>query len=148
MAKSSPKRLEREINGLIAEKMRGTGLLVLQEVRLHPCEMDIVLFDPKSLRLAILEIKRNNWRAVLTQAMRAKLFCHFAVAVLPASLRAVAPLDEFARRGIGLVFYEEVGDRLTLTVANAPSLSKVINRAFKQLVYREFQMEFGDLLHA
>lgn len=89
--------------------MREAGLLVLQEVRLHPCEMDIVLFDPSSLRLATLEIKRANWRAVLSQASRAKLFCHFAVAVLPASLRATAPLDEFVSRGIGLVFYEEVG---------------------------------------
>jgi hypothetical protein len=148
MAKSRAKLLEREINALIADEMRETGLLVLQEVRLHPCEMDIVLFDPKSLRLAILEIKRTNWRAVLSQAIRAKLFCHFAVAVLPASLREIAPVDEFESRGIGLVFYEEVGDRLNLTVASTPLLSKVINRPFKQLVYRQFQVAYGDLVHA
>src|SRR6266481_7629111 len=103
MERSSTKRLEREINDLIATELRETGLLVLQEVRLHPCEMDIVLLDPSTLRLATLEIKRGNWRAVLSQAARAQRYCHFAIAVLPISLRDRTPVEEFVSRGIGLI---------------------------------------------
>jgi len=148
MARSSTKLLEREVNTLIAGEMRETGLLVLQELRLHPCEMDIVLFDPNTLRLATIEIKRSNWRAVLSQASRAKLFCHFSIAALPVSLRSSAPVLEFATRGIGLIFYEELGKQVNLTVANIPQISDVINRPLKQLVYREFHAKYGDLVYA
>lgn len=148
MARSKTKLLEREINALIAGEMRETGVLVLQEVRLHPCEMDIVLFDPNTLRLATIEIKRANWRAVLSQASRAKLFCHFSIAALPASLRSSAPVHEFAIRGIGLIFYEEVGKQVNLIVASTPLISDVINRPLKQLVYRQFHAKYGDLVYA
>jgi hypothetical protein len=148
MERSSPRLLEREVNGFIAREMQKAGLLVLREVRLHPCEMDIVLFDPNTLRLATLEIKRGNWRAVLSQASRAKLFCHFSVAVLPLSLRNVAPVPEFASRGIGLVFYDEMENGVRLIVENTPLISGEINRPFKQLVYREFHAKYGDLIYA
>jgi hypothetical protein len=148
MEKSSTKRLEREINKLIAAQLEQTGLLVLREVRLHPCEMDIVLLDRSTLRLATLEIKRSNWRAVLSQAVRAQLYCHFAIAVLPISLRDRAPVEEFASRGIGLIFYEELDYSITLTVAITPTISDVINRPFKQMVYRQFHARYGEMVYA
>jgi hypothetical protein len=148
MARSKTRLLEREINSLLAGEMRDAGFLVLQELRLHPCEMDVVLFDRRTLQLANFEIKRTNWKAVLSQAIRATLYCHFSIAVLPASLRNTAPVDEFFSRGIGLVFYEERDGKLDLTLANKPSVSTVINRPLKQLVYREFHAQFGDLVYA
>lgn len=148
MGKSNSRLLEREINSLIADEMRQAGFLVLTELRLHPCEMDIVLFDPKTLKLANLEIKRANWRAVLSQAIRATLYCHFAVAVLPVSLRDVAPIEEFAKRGIGLILYDEGETGITLTLMCRPAISGAINRPLKQLVYREFHARFGELVYA
>jgi hypothetical protein len=144
----SNRLLEREINTLIAEEMREAGFLVLTELRLHPSEMDIVLFDPKTLKLANLEIKRANWRAVLSQAIRATLYCHFAVAVLPVSLQGVAPVEEFVKRGIGLIFYDESETGITLTLMCRPSISGAINRPLKQLVYRQFYARFGELVYA
>jgi hypothetical protein len=144
----SNKKLEREINDLIARQLRETGLLVLQQVRLHPREMDIVLMDPSTLRLATLEIKRGNWRRVLSQAAKAKLYCHFAIAVLPMSLRGTVPSEEFASRGIGLIFYEELDGSIGLTVASAPTVSDVINRPFKQLVYQQFHARYGEMVYA
>jgi hypothetical protein len=148
MARSKTRLLEREVNRLLAGEMRDAGFLVLQELRLHPCEMDVVLFDPRTLKLANFEIKRTNWRAVLSQAVRATLYCHFSIAVLPATLRNTAPVDEFHSRGIGLIFYEERDGKLDLSVANHPSVSTAINRPLKQLVYRQFHAEFGDLVYA
>lgn len=148
MAQSKRQLLERQINALIAAEMRTSGVLVLQEVRVHPCEMDIIMLDPVSLRLATIEIKRNNWRAALSQAMRAKLFCHFAIAALPMSLRNAARRDEFLTRGVGLIFYEEINGDLRLSVDVAPVTSDVINRTFKQLVYRQFHATYGELLYA
>ena len=144
----SKRLLEREINNLIAEEMRAAGFLVLTELRLHPCEMDIVLFDPKTLRLANFEIKRANWRAVLSQSIRATLYCHFAVAVLPVSLQGVAPVEEFVNRGIGLIFYDETETGITLILTCKPSISGAINRTLKQTVYRKFHSTFGELVHA
>jgi hypothetical protein len=148
MEKSNKRLLESEVNALLAEQMQGSGWLVLRQVRLHPCELDIVLFDPGTLRLAILEIKRSNWKGLLAQALRARLYCHFSIAVLPAALRSQATVDEFESRGIGLLFYEETKDGLILSVASTPLISDVMNRPLKQLLYQRFHAKYGDLVYA
>jgi len=148
MGKSNKNLLEREVNDLISKKVQSDCLLVLRELRFHPCEMDIVIFDPKTLRLAALEIKRINWKELLRQTIRAKLYCHFSVAVMPVSMRHSVPLEEFAHRGIGVFFYEASYKNMHLSVAARPKVSNEINRSLKKQIYREFYSRYGERVHA
>lgn len=148
MEKSDERLLEREVNNLISKKVQSDHLLVLRELRFHPCEMDIVIFDPKTLRLATLEIKRTNWRELLRQTIRGRLYCHFSIAVMPISMRDSVPLKEFALRGIGVFFYEAAHETINLSVAVRPTVSNQINRPLKQQIYREFYSRYGERVHA
>lgn len=140
--------LEYEINNLLSQEIRESGLFILQRLRLHPCEMDIVIFDPKTLLLTTLEIKRMNWKAVLQQSLRAKLYCHYSVAVLPLRMYPNIDEDEFSNNGIGLFFYEECENSLSLTKHTFPQISDMINRQFKQQVYRQFYNYYGVEMYA
>ena len=148
MGESDSVLLESEVNSLISKKMKTLGMIVMQELRLPPCELDVVLFDPQTLQLATLEIKRTNWRALLHQAIRAKLYSHFSIAVMPLSMSSSVPIEEFATRGIGVLFYEENNRSIDLTIAAKPKISNVINRFLKQQLYRQFYIEHGEMIYA
>jgi len=148
MARSSIALRESEINGLLAKKLRSHRLLVLQNVRIHPCEMDIVALDPITLRLINIEIKRTDWRALLNQAIRGTLYCHYSVAALPSSMRATVPVEEFRSRGVGLAFFEIENHDLELTVGVQPAMSEKINRSLKKLLYSRFYAQYGDGAYA
>jgi hypothetical protein len=98
--------------------------------------------------LATFEIKRTNWQALINQAIRAKLYCHFSSAVLPISMRRNVPAEEFSKRGLGLIFYEEAVDEINLKVAVRPRPSNIINRSLKQQVYQLFFEHFGERIYA
>ncbi len=146
MIKSDEEILERKINIQICKQLQTINPFVLREVRLHPCEMDIIVLDPNTLLLTALEIKRNKWRELLQQATRAKLYCHFSLAVMPNSKRDSIPLDDFLERGIGIVFYKRNGKKLDLLFDNKPQYSTIINRTFKQQIYLQFQTKYGEII--
>jgi hypothetical protein len=148
MEGSRGRLLEREVGDIISTQMLKAGLLTLKRLRLSACEMDLVLLDPRTLRLANMEIKRRDWRKLLWQANRAKLYCHFSLAVLPASMRPAVREQEFGSCGIGLIYYQECLDGVRLEVAGSPSLSNCINRPLKRLVYRSFHAAYGDIICA
>ncbi len=148
MASSRVDLLEAEVNRRLANQFRAQQMFVLQNVRLHPCELDIVVLDPLTLALANIEIKRANWRAVLRQAIRGQLFCHYSVAVLPVSMRSSVPVIEFEQRGIGLAFYTEAKRSLKLAVACQPGRSHDVNRLFKRLLYRQFSSLYSESVYA
>lgn len=139
---------EREVNARLARVLRGKGLFVLQEVRCAPCEIDIVVLDPATLRLAGFEIKRRNWREVLQQACRTQLYCHFVCVVLPESISVSVDLKEFCQRGIGVIFYKVDGRSLRLDSALAPQLTSEMNRSLRRRIYQSFADKFGDSLNA
>jgi hypothetical protein len=144
MAKSSIKLLESDINRLLANELRSQSLLVLQNVRIHPCELDIVALDPITLQLVNIEIKRADWRALLSQALRGTLYCHYSVAALPLSMKAAVPVDEFRSRGIGLLFFEPRKDDIALTLCVQPSISPQMNRSLKKHLYSRFCAQYGE----
>lgn len=148
MARSSSALLESEVNLLLANELRSQRLLVLQNVRIHPCELDIVAMDPQTLRLVNIEIKRSGWRSLLNQAERGKLYCHYSVAALPASMKAVVPIEEFHSRGIGLLFFEPAKRDISLTMQLQPSVSARINRSFKKILYSRFCAQYGENTYA
>lgn len=148
MEKFDDQFLERDINCLLANKLKGSGLLILQEMRLHPCEMDIVLLDKATLQLAIIEIKRSNWRYLLRQALRTKLYSHYSIAAMPKSMQRSVPIDEFTRHGVGVAFFEVVEGQLEFDIANEPQISNNINRGLKQQIYRRFYDHYGEIVYA
>lgn len=146
MIKSEEEILECDINLQISKKLKSKDNYILRELRLHPCEIDIVILDPISLKLTALEIKRNKWNILLHQAHRAQLYCHYSFAVIPNSKRNSIPTEEFIERGIGIIFYKKHGKELELFYENMPQLSSRINRTFKQQVYNQFYNKFGDII--
>jgi hypothetical protein len=140
--------LESEINKRLADKLRSQNLLVLQNVRIHPCELDIVALDTATLRLVNIEIKRANWRKLLSQALRGTLYCHYSVAALPESMRAAVPEEEFTSRGIGLLYFEPNEHELSWTVCVQPSISTKVNRSLKKLLYSRFYARYGGSAYA
>jgi hypothetical protein len=148
MARHNRELLEREINTRITELMRQRGCYVLQEVRCPACEIDIVMFDPDTLRLAGFEIKRRDWRESLAQAYRTQLYCHFAVAVLPAKMESTVPVEEFSCRGVGVMFYSATEESINLVPVIGPVLTNKINRTFRRQLYERFLAEYGDELDA
>lgn len=136
--------LERELNECVATQLRKLGLVVLQEVRLHPAEFDIVALDPETLRLANFEIKRRGWLSLLHQAIRGQLYCHFAIAVLPLRMKDRLPVGEFAARGIGLVYYRVSDGEVTMELELPAELSHSQNRGLKRQMYSAFAPTFGE----
>lgn len=148
MAKSSAKLLERDINLLFAKEFKKRGFFVLREVRCPPCELDLILLDPISLKLINVEIKRVNWKKLLQQSIRAQLYCHFSVAAMPERMKAFVPINEFQSRGIGVIFYKEKGRRVEFLPLLSPVKSAQTNRGLKQQIYRHFSKKLGERLYA
>jgi len=148
MEKFRPKLLEKEVNILMADSFREKGYLVLQELRLHPCEMDLVILDRNSLKISTFEIKRNNWNYLLKQAKRTRLYSHYSVAVMPSTMKKNVPLKEFRKQGIGVAFYNYLDNKFDFRLACKPKKSGEINRGLKQLIYRSFYNQYGEALYA
>lgn len=142
------RRTEREIGRALARTCLAKGFRALVQVRLHPCEMDLVVLDPATARIGVFELKRRDWRTVLEQARRAQLYAHFAAAVLPLRMASHVPAEEFERFGVGLVYYSESAAGVAFSLGREAMASRVTNRHFKQLLYREFARAFGGLTHA
>jgi hypothetical protein len=148
MGRSSQELPESTVNKLLASLFQRKEFLVLREMRLHPCELDIVVFDPISLKLANVEIKRRDWKSLLHQAIRAKLYCHFSIAAMPSNMRANVPVEEFSRRGIGVVFYTYENRAIHLDPACTAEPSDAINRGFKRQIYQRFYSAFLEEVYA
>jgi len=148
MERSRGRLLEVDVNFLLAGKLRSDRLLVLQHVRIHPCEMDIVALDRASLKLVNIEIKRRDWKALLRQSLRGKLYCHYSIAALPQSMKPSIPAAEFEARGVGLLFFEESISGLNVELTVPPMPSRDINRSLKRVLYCQFIQEYGDIAYA
>lgn len=149
MENSNNLHLEKEINCFITQELKKKSPFVLTEFRIHPAELDIVFFNRETLQLTNIEIKRNNWKKVLLQAKRGKLYCHYSIAVLPIAYKERVPYESFEDVGVGLMFYEVKRDRiLNLMTAVHPKLSDTINRGFKRLIYNQLTLTFGELIYA
>jgi hypothetical protein len=146
MIKSDEDFLERTINVQIYRLLKTRNPYILREVRLIPCEMDLILLEPNSLKLIAFEIKRNKWNELLYQTIRAKLYCHYSFAVMPYSKRGSIPIESFVEKGVGIIFYKKNGRKLDLVYENQPQHSLIINRILKQQVYFQFYNKYGDLI--
>jgi hypothetical protein len=147
MAKSKTELSEKRINQIISARINGDDKICISQLRLASGEFDIVFLDKNSLRITNIEIKKNNWRHLLDQSIKRKLYCHYSIAVLPEKYKEKIPFREFEKNGIGLAFYKEFGEELLLEMNLAPSLSSEINRYFKQILYKQFLSRCGELIY-
>ena len=131
--------LEREINKKISSKLERSGFCVIRNSRFITAEIDIIALNLKSLELASYEIKRNNWKKVLIQAVRNKSYCHFSYAVLPEERGGKVKLQDFQKHGIGLIFFKVLKKGIRLNVILNPEKSDGINQLRKKSVYSRFE---------
>lgn len=139
--------LESDINDKIAELFKD-DFWTIQKSRISPAEFDIVLLDSKSLTLINIEIKRNNWRNLIEQAVRGLVYCHYSIAALPVHIKNKIPLDEIEKLGVGVLFYEIENENLTFVLELKPKMSKMINRSCKKIMYNLFVNKYGSQLYA
>lgn len=138
---------ERDINQRLSKKFERSGVFVLSELRYRSCELDIVVFDPSTLKIATFEIKKANWKRVYQQAQRAKLFSHYSSAVLPFSIKEKVSIDAFKEAGIGLFFYKAFEKQIRLEKVLTPELTDSTNRHFRQTVYKSFYDRYGEKIY-
>ena len=130
--------LEKDINNRIASKFRREKFFVVQEARFNPAEIDIIIFDIKTLKTACYEIKRSNWKEALRQACRNKRYCHYSYAILPEKRVGNIPRRSFEENGIGLIIFKVLKRGIKLLLIIHPKLSDSINRVWKRAVYSKF----------
>lgn len=133
---------EKEINNRIASKLRREGFLVKQKVRFNPAEIDIIVLDFNSLKLAGYEIKRRGWRNVLKQAERNKKYCHYSYAILPESEEKNVNISTVEEMGIGLIYFRILKRGIKLFTELEPQKSRELNRVWKRTVYSKFSNEY------
>jgi len=129
--------LESELNKIISKKLCNSDFLIINELRLKPAEFDIIILNKITLQLINLEIKRNNWKKLLDQAIRGKLYCHYSIAVMPQKSKRNINLKYFEDNGIGVAFYNIYGAEVECTLELEPHLSNIINRDYKKLLYKK-----------
>lgn len=134
---------EKEINQRIASKLRRQGYLVKQEIYFNPVEIDIIVLDAVSLKLASYEIKLAGWKSVLKQAERRQKYCHYSYAVLPVKEKKNVDTKSFKEKGIGLIYFRNLKRGIKLFKELDPRDSGNINRVWKKTVYSKFSKEFA-----
>lgn len=150
MAMNRPNALsENAVNDLVSQSLENAGFKVLTRVRVNPAELDIVLFDPRTLELTNIEIKKNKWERLFQQALRGKLYCHYSVVMVPIWSKEKIDLNSFTHEGIGVIFYEELSStEVKLHYEAAPTRSTQLNRNLKKLLYREISSKHAHTIYA
>lgn len=150
IAMNKPKVLsENAVNDLVSRSLENAGFKVLTRVRLNPAELDIVLFDPRTLELTNIEIKKNKWERLFQQALRGKLYCHYSVVMVPIWSKEKIDLNSFTNEGIGIIFYEELSPtEVKLHYEAAPIRSTQLNRNLKKLLYQEISSRHAHTIYA
>jgi hypothetical protein len=132
---------EKQLQLQAAAWYSGQGYTVMQSLRLHPCEFDVVIRAPQSARLHSVEIKRKNWTKLLSQCMRAQLYFYYTTAILPIRMLDSQFLEEFVSRGIGITVYWERENRINYEEIIPSVTSGVINRALNDRVGHLFRLQ-------
>lgn len=140
---------ENDVNDLVSQSLENAGFKVLKRIRLNPAELDIVLFDPRTLELTNIEIKKNKWERLFQQALRGKLYCHYSVVMVPIWSKEKIDLNSFTQEGIGVIFYEELSStEVKLHFESAPKRSTQLNRNLKKLLYQEISSKHANTIYA
>jgi len=134
---------ERDINDVLAQELRSAGYWVLQEVRVPPNELDLIVLDPLTLHLTCFEIKRNNWKTLLQQAVKTRLYGHYSIAVLPKPKNNTIPLGEFEKRGVGVLYFYNTNGKFEFLQSIKPEFNTTCNRFLKRNLYKRF----GGIYH-
>lgn len=140
------KYLESEVNEYIKHVLkRENDIFVLNRLKVHPREFDVIVFDKKTKYLYNFEIKRSSWRNVLDQCIVNKSYFHYCYAVIPDVVKYRKEL--FISNGIGVIEYKENDSEITFQLIYEAPLSDSINRFFKQKIWKIFHQKYGDDLY-
>jgi hypothetical protein len=139
---------EFEVNQILTHKLKETSFFVLNMLRLTAVEFDVILFDPCSLKLINIEIKKNKWEILFHQALRGKLYCHYSMILVPKEAKRNIHTEPFLKEGIGIMYYEELEGDLDIQLEYEPQESKCINRNLKKQIYKQVQSKFKERLNA
>jgi hypothetical protein len=137
------KYLETEVNEYIKHNLKDENdILVLNRLKVHPREFDIIVFDKITKYLYNFEIKRDSWKELLDQCIINKSYFHFCYAIISNKLKY--DKTAFIENGIGIIEYSEKDNELHFKAVNNAKYSESINIFFKKRVWQIFHNKFGD----
>lgn len=139
---------ENQINNLLAKQLRKENCIVLNRLRFTAAEFDVIIFDPDTLSLINIEIKKDKWEKLFHQAIRGKLYCHYSLVMVPVESKNDIDLTSFAKEGIGVIFFEIKRNKLLTYLELQPSQSNIMNRNLKKRLYKQVISKYRDQVYA
>ena len=147
---SRDKLLEKDVSRLLSKSLMSFDYYILQNVKIHPQELDILALNKNTLKIVSIEIKRTNWKYLFIQCMKAKLYAHFSIAVMPRTANITRRVKDifnmFRSEGIGVAHYEVFHDHLALRFHVDPKYSDTLNRQNKKFIYETFFKKYKEIL--
>ena len=138
------KILEKHLTSRLADYYKGSGYQILQEVRLYPREIDLLLFDPIAVDLIAVEVKLSDWRKAINQAMLNKLYSHFSLIAITSNAVNHLPLNLLEERGLGLIEIDARGrNNKNFRAILKAERSRETNRLLLREIYNRFVNEYG-----
>lgn len=138
------KTSEKKLVKVLVHHFKKCGFHILKEVRLYPREIDILLFDPSTIRIISIEVKLSNWRKAFSQAMLNKFYSHFSLIAIKSEAAAHLPLELLRKNGIGLIEISIYRGTCNLRLVEHALMSKETNRLFLRYLLSRFVDKFGE----
>lgn len=138
------KNSEKTLVKVLAQYFEKQGFCILQEVRIHPREIDLILFDPWAIRIISVEVKLANWRKAFSQAILNKLYSHFSLIAIKSEAAARIPSELLKENNIGLIGISRNGGIYNFRLIEQAGISKNTNRLFIRHLFSRFADKLGE----
>lgn len=139
------KSSEKTLVKVLARYFEKQGFCILREVRIHPREIDLLLFDPWTTRIISVEVKRDNWRKAFSQAILNKLYSHFSLIAIKSEAAARIPSELLKENNIGLIEIGKSRGIYNFRLIERAEMSEDANRFFIRHLFSRFADEFGEV---
>lgn len=136
---------EKTLVRVLAQYFEKQGFCILQEVRIYPREIDLILFDPWTIRIISVEVKRADWRKAFSQAILNKLYSHFSLIAIKSEAAARIPSELLRENNIGLIEIGRNGGIYNFRLIEQAGMSKDTNRLFIRHLFNCFADKFGEV---
>ena len=138
------KTSEKTLVKVLTQHFEKQGFNILQQVRIHPREIDLLLFDPLTIRIISVEVKRVNWRKAFSQAILNKLYSHFSLIAIRSDAAARIPSELLRENSIGLIEIGRNSGKYNFRLIEQAGISKETNRLFIRHLFNRFSDKYGE----
>ncbi len=137
---------ERNLTQALRRWFTRRGSLVLEEVRVQPHSIDLVVFDPSTLSLSSVEVKVKDWRKALRQSAINRAFVDLSYVAMPKSAVEKLLKEMSPDLGIGVLSLRPTRKRIMIKLAKEATRDGKPNRYFRRAILAKLMSHYGDKL--